>query len=362
MSGYADLIAAVKTQIEEVAPADAEREMQDGAVLIDVREPDETAEGAVPSSVFLPMGELLQKIDSVVPDRDTRLLLICATGNRSALAAKALGDMGYARVASVATGYFGWISDATSSFDTHRHARYQRHLLLPQVGEAGQQKLLQSRVLVVGAGGLGSPVAMYLAAAGVGTLGIVDMDEVDESNLQRQLLHTTDRVGERKVSSAKRTINALNPDIEVIPYDTRLNPDNADEIVAGYDVVVDGSDNFATRYALNDACVRAGIPMVHGAIFQFEGQVTVVAPGTGPCYRCTVPEPPPPELTPSCGEAGVFGVLPGVIGSLEATETLKLLLGIGEPLIGRVLAYDALSSSFRTFKVNRDPDCDTCAE
>ena len=253
-----------------------------------------------------------------------------------------------------------WITPAVLTAE--QRDRYKRHILLPEVGEAGQQKLLESKVLLLGAGGLGSPAALYLAAAGVGTLGIVDMDVVDASNLQRQILHNTDRIGERKVDSAKKTLTLLNPDVNVVTHDVRLGADNMLDIIDGYDVVLDGTDNFPTRYLLNDASLLKRIPVVHGSIFRFEGQVTVFKPYEGPCYRCLLPEPPPPELAPSCAEAGVLGVLPGIIGSIQALETIKILLDLGDPLIGRLLAYDALEQSFRNFKVRRDPTCPACGE
>ena len=253
-----------------------------------------------------------------------------------------------------------WTTPKTLSAEQRN--RYQRHLLLPEVGEAGQQKLLESRVLMLGAGGLGSPAALYLAAAGVGTIGIIDMDFVDASNLQRQILHNTDRIGDRKVDSAKKTLTLINPDLEVITYDTRLGADNILEIIDGYDLIVDGTDNFPTRYLVNDASLLKKIPVIHGSIFRFEGQITVFDPYVGPCYRCMIPEPPPAELAPSCSEAGVLGVLPGIVGSIQALEAIKMLLDLGDPLVGRLLAFDALEESFRAFKVRRDPECPACGE
>ena len=303
-----------------------------------------------------------------MPDKATPIVVYCAGGVRSAFAAKSLVDLGYQDVVSMVGGFNRWKDEgrrwsAPAVLTPDQRNRYQRHLLLPEVGEAGQQKLLESKVLLLGAGGLGSPAALYLAAAGVGTLGIVDMDVVDASNLQRQILHNLDRVGERKVDSAKKTLTSMNPDVNVVTYDTRLGADNVVELFEGYDLVVDGTDNFPTRYLVNDASLMTRVPVVHGSIFRFEGQVTVFDPYVGPCYRCIVPEPPPPELAPSCAEAGVLGVLCGIIGSLQAVEAVKMLLRIGDPLVGRLLAAcSALGQEFRTFKVRRDPSCPACGE
>ena len=291
--------------------------------------------------------------------------MYCAGGNRSVFATETLEQLGYTDVVSMAGGFGRWKNEGRpwitpAALDAEQRNRYGRHILLPEVGEAGQQKLLESKVLLLGAGGLGSPAALYLAAAGVGTLGIIDMDVVDSSNLQRQILHNMDRIGDRKVDSAKKTLTALNPDVDVVTYDVRLGADNVLDIIDGYDVIVDGTDNFPVRYLVNDASLLKKIPVVHGSIFRFEGQVSVFAPYVGPCYRCLLPEPPPPELAPSCAEAGVLGVLPGIIGSIQALEAIKILLDLGDPLIGRLLAYDALEESFRTFKVRRDPECPAC--
>ncbi len=295
-----------------------------------------------------------------------RLVVICAGGVRSAFAAETLAQLGYGDVVSVAGGFNRWKDEGREwvvprVLDPSQRSRYSRHLLLPEVGEDGQLKLLDASVLLLGAGGLGSPAGMYLAAAGVGTLGVVDMDVVDESNLQRQILHNLDRVGERKVDSAKKTLTALNPDVNVVTHDTRLGADNVIELLKPYDLVIDGADNFPSRYLLNDASLKTGTPVVHGSIFRFEGQVTVFKPHDGPCYRCMIPEPPPPDLAPSCAEAGVLGVLPGIVGSIQALEAIKMILGIGEDLSGRLLAYDALEESFRTFRVRRDPKCPACS-
>jgi molybdopterin/thiamine biosynthesis adenylyltransferase/rhodanese-related sulfurtransferase len=363
---YRDLLNAAKERIREVDPATAESRLGDAAFL-DVRELDEYEQGMIPGAVFIPRGHLEAQIENRLPDKDRPVVVYCAGGFRSAFAADTLQQLGYHDVTSM-TGGFGrwkdegraWVTPAV--LNPEQRNRYHRHLLLPEVGEVGQQKLLDSKILLLGAGGLGSPAALYLAAAGVGTLGIVDMDIVDASNLQRQILHNVDRIGERKVDSAKKTLTQLNPDVDVVTYDVRLGADNVVDIIKDYDVVVDGTDNFPTRYLLNDASLLTRVPVVHGSIFRFEGQVTVFKPYEGPCYRCLLPEPPPPELAPSCAEAGVLGVLPGIIGSIQALEAIKLVLDLGDPLIGRLLAYDALEESFRTFKVRRDPTCPACGE
>ena len=367
MATFRELLAATKAEIRETEPAEAEAAVRDrGAVVLDVREPDEHSQGAIPGAIHIPRGQLESGIENRVPDHDTPIVVHCASGTRSAFAAKTLAEMGYTDVVSVKGGFNRWKDEGRpwsvpETLTAEQRNRYQRHLLLPEVGEEGQLKLLGGKVLLLGAGGLGSPAAMYLAAAGVGTLGIIDMDVVDASNLQRQILHNVDRIGTRKVDSARETLTKLNPDVEVITHDVRLDASNIEEIISGYDLVVDGADNFPVRYMLNDASVKLGIPVVHGSIFRFEGQVSAYLPYEGPCYRCQVPEPPPAELAPSCAEAGVLGVLPGIIGSLQAMEAIKLLLGIGEPLKGRLLAYDALEESFRTFRVLRDPECPACS-
>jgi sulfur-carrier protein adenylyltransferase/sulfurtransferase len=363
-----DLLAQAKSVIVEVAPEEAEKRLgEDGVTFLDVREPDEYQQGAIPGAVHLPRGHLEFQVEGRIPDKSQPVVVYCAGGARSALAAKTLGEIGYRDVVSMAGGFNRWKDEgrrweAPRALTADQRNRYQRHLLLPEVGEKGQQKLLDSRVLLLGAGGLGSPAALYLAAAGVGTLGIVDMDVVDESNLQRQVLHNMDRVGERKVDSAKKTLTALNPDVTVATYDVRLGADNVLDVIDGYDLILDGTDNFPTRYLVNDASLLRRIPVVHGSIFRFEGQVTVFDPYNGPCYRCLIPEPPPAELAPSCAEAGVLGVLPGIVGSIQAIESIKMLLGLGEPLVGRLLSYDALEETFRTFKVRRDPQCPACGE
>ncbi len=366
MSSPRDLLNAAKAEIREVDPHEVAADFGH-YTLLDVREPDEYAQGAVPGAVHIPRGNLEFSVEGRIVDKTTPVAVYCAGGVRSAFATKTLQDLGYSDVVSVIGGFNKWKDEGLpwktpQTLNTDQRNRYQRHLLLPEVGEKGQMKLLDSRVLLLGAGGLGSPAALYLAAAGVGTLGIIDMDVVDSSNLQRQILHNLDRVGMRKVDSAKLTLTAMNPDLEVITYDTRLGADNILDIIDGYDVIVDGTDNFPTRYLVNDAALLKKIPVVHGSIFRFEGQVTVFAPYVGPCYRCMIPEPPPAELAPSCAEAGVLGVLPGIVGSIQAIETIKLLLDLGEPLIGRLLTYDSLDQSFRTFKVRRDPQCPACGE
>jgi molybdopterin/thiamine biosynthesis adenylyltransferase/rhodanese-related sulfurtransferase len=365
---YNELVERIRSQITEVAPAGLEERLAAASpVVVDIREVEEFEQGTIPGSRFLPRGVLEGSIAQFVPDLSTEIVLVCAVGNRSALAARSLEEMGYRRVASLAGGFARWKAEgraweAPRTLDGSQRARYSRHILLPEVGEEGQQRLLSSRVLLIGAGGLGSPVALYLAAAGVGTLGIVDFDLVDATNLQRQILHNLDRVGMRKVDSAAETIHRLNPDVAVERYPDRLSAANVLEIMAGYDVVVDGADNFPTRYLVNDASLHLRIPVVHGSIFRFEGQATVFAPYEGPCYRCLFPEPPPPELAPSCAEAGVLGVLPGIVGSIEAMEAIKLLLGIGDPLTGRLLTYDSLAEEFRTLRLRRNPECPACAD
>jgi sulfur-carrier protein adenylyltransferase/sulfurtransferase len=361
-----DLLNAAKAEIQEIDANDVAAQL-DHFTLLDVREPEEYEQGAVPGAVHLPRGNLEFSIEGRIPDKTAPIAVYCAGGVRSAFAAKTLKDLGYTDVVSIIGGFNKWKDEGLTwttprSLSADQRIRYQRHLLLPEVGEEGQMRLLDSKVLLLGAGGLGSPAALYLAAAGVGTIGIIDMDVVDVSNLQRQVLHNVERIGMRKVDSAKMTLTAMNPDVNVITYDTRLGADNILDIIDGYDVIVDGTDNFPTRYLVNDASLIKNIPVVHGSIFRFEGQVTVFSPYVGPCYRCMIPEPPPPELAPSCAEAGVLGVLPGIVGSIQAVETIKLLLSLGEPLIGRLLTYDSMDESFRSFKVRRDPECPACGE
>jgi len=368
MATFRDLLSQTKSRIREVDTATAEQAAAEpGAVVLDVREPDEYEQGALPGAVHIPRGHLESQIENRVADHDTPLVVYCAGGTRSAFAADTLSQLGYTNVVSMVGGFNKWKNEdrawaAPRTLTPDQRNRYQRHLLLPEVGEEGQQKLLDAKVLLLGAGGLGSPAALYLAAAGVGTIGIIDMDVVDDSNLQRQILHNLDRIGDRKVDSAKKTLTLLNPDVDVVTYDTRLGADNVLDIIDGYDVIVDGTDNFPTRYLVNDASLLKRIPVVHGSIFRFEGQATVFHPYVGPCYRCMIPEPPPAELAPSCAEAGVLGVLPGIIGSIQAMEAIKLILGLGDSLAGRILAYDSLEQSFRTFKVRRDPGCPACGD
>ncbi len=360
MASFRDLLMQAKSQIREVDTATSEELLNRGWTLLDVREPDEYEQGAIVDSVHIPRGQLESNIENRITDRSRPIVAMCAGGVRSAFAAVTLQQLGYSEVVSMAGGFNKWKDEGRAwqrprTLSDEQRNRYQRHLLVPEVGEEGQLKLLDAKVLLLGAGGLGSPAALYLAAAGVGTVGVVDMDVVDESNLQRQIMHNTDRIGDRKVDSAKKTLTALNPDVNVVTYDTRLGADNVLEILEGYDVVIDGADNFPSRYLLNDASVKLGIPVVHGSIFRFEGQVTVFDPRNGPTYRDMLPEPPPAELAPSCAEAGVLGVLPGIVGSVQALEAIKLLLGVGDPLRGRLLVFDALEMSFREFKLQADP-------
>ena len=361
-----ELLNDAKAQIREVEPADV-LDQVGSSIFLDVREPDEYEQGAIPGAVHIPRGHLEFQVEGRLLNKDEPVVVYCAGGARSAFAAKTLQEIGFTNVVSVIGGFNRWKDEGLTwttpkTLTPDQRNRYQRHLLLPEVGEKGQQKLLESKVLMLGAGGLGSPSSLYLAAAGVGNIGIIDMDVVDASNIQRQILHNLDRVGERKVDSAKKTLTALNPDLNVATYDVRLGADNILDIIDGYDIIVDGTDNFPTRYLVNDAALLKKIPVMHGSIFRFEGQVTIFDPYNGPCYRCMIPEPPPAELAPSCAEAGVLGVLPGIVGSIQALETLKMLLNLGETLVGRLLAFDALEESFRTFKVRRDPACPACGE
>jgi sulfur-carrier protein adenylyltransferase/sulfurtransferase len=363
----AEYIRQIKQQVEEIDPAEVSEHLGNGIVLVDVRESEEWDRGHIPGAVHVPRGYLESRIDGAAADRDARVVLYCASGQRSALAAHTLTEqLGYTNVASMTGGITLWKDrgykvDVPKVLSTEQKERYGRHLLLPEIGQEGQAKLLGSKVLLLGAGGLGAPTALYLAAAGVGTLGIVDDDEVDLSNLQRQVIHTTDRIGTPKVDSAEQTIAALNPDVEVVKYPVRLDASNIMEIIDGYDVIVDGVDNFPTRYLLNDATVRLGIPVVSASILGFDGQLSVFKPHDGPCYRCLYPVPPPAELAPSCGANGVLGVLPGTMGMLQATEVIKLVTGVGEPLVGRLLLYEALGATFTELKVRRDPDCPICS-
>lgn len=368
MPTFRELLDQAKQEVREVTVEGLKRLLDEGAPLklVDVRESEEYAEGSLPGALHVPRGFLELRIEERAR-RDETVVLYCAGGTRSALAAKTLLGMGYQDVRSLAGGYARW-SDAAlptekpQGLTAAQRARYRRHLTLPEVGEAGQARLLASKVLLLGAGGLGSPAALYLAAAGVGTVGLVDADRVDVSNLQRQVLHTTDRAGMPKTESAELALRALNPDVRVLKFQERLTSENALRILEGFDLVIDGGDNFPTRYLLNDACLIANVPCIHGSVFRFEGQVTTFVPRQGPCYRCLYPSPPPAELSPSCAEAGVLGVLPGIVGLLQANEALKLLLGEGEPLIGRLLTFDALATRFLELGLKRDPACPVCAD
>ncbi len=366
---YAELMREARSAVREVSPMEVAqlRDQSPEIALIDVRETTEWDQGYIPGAIHVPRGHLESFIEVEVPDRSTQVVIYCAGGVRSLLAGRTLQDMGYADVASMAGGFQAWKSAGLdwrmpANLSPDQRQRYSRHLLIPEVGSEGQAKLLESKVLLIGAGGLGSPAALYLAAAGVGTIGIVDFDVVDPTNLQRQIIHSTDRVGMKKTDSAKQTLEALNPDVTVIGHDEMLVADNVERIIHGYDVILDGTDTFETRYLLNDAAVAANIPVVHASVFRFEGQLTVFKPYEGPCYRCLYPTPPPPELAPGCSVAGVLGVVPGIMGLLQANEVLKLLLGIGESLAGRLLLFDALDSSFTELRLRRDPACPVCSE
>lgn len=360
MSTFRDLLQKTKSEISEVDGDQTEALIDEGAILLDVREADEFEQGAVPGAMFIPRGHLESQIENKLPNKDASVVVMCAGGVRSAFAARTLGELGYTNVHSIAGGFNRWKDEGRdwkrpAVLTPEQRNRYSRHLLMPEVGEEGQKKLLDAKVLLLGAGGLGSPAGLYLAAAGVGTIGIVDMDIVDESNLQRQILHNTERIGDRKVDSAKKTLTLLNPEVNVVTHDVRLDATNIESVIADYDIVVDGADNFPVRYMLNDASVKLGIPVVHGSIFRFEGQVTVFDPKNGPTYRDMLPEPPPPELAPSCSEAGVLGVLPGIVGSIQAVEAMKLIIGLGTTLVGRYLTFDAADMEFREFKIRKDP-------
>jgi molybdopterin/thiamine biosynthesis adenylyltransferase/rhodanese-related sulfurtransferase len=367
---FQDIMAEARKDVPEITPQQVNDLLTNNGkshVLLDVRESDEWRQGHLEGALPLPRGFLEIKVETAIPDKNAPIIAYCAGGVRSLLAAKAMKEMGYQNVSSMSGGYtawknggFKWVQDF--QYTPEQLIRYSRHFLLPEVGEAGQAKLLQAKVLMVGAGGLGSPSAYYLAAAGVGTLGIIDNDVVDISNLQRQILHANDRVGTPKVESAKKTLEALNPDVKVIPYNAKLTSENIMDIIKDYDLVVDGCDNFPTRYLVNDACVLAGKPNVHGSIFQFEGQATVFYPGKGPCYRCLYPEPPPAEMAPSCAEAGVLGVLPGLIGVIEALEAIKIILDKGETLVGRLVHFNTLTMEINTLKLRRDPNCPMCGD
>jgi sulfur-carrier protein adenylyltransferase/sulfurtransferase len=364
---FAELMRQARADVRELSPGEAEVAVEAGARLIDVRETSEWEDGHIPGSVLIPKSYVEQQIEGQVPDRDTPVVLYCAGGVRSLIAGTTLRLMGYANVASMSGGFQQWKSEGRpwrkpTVLTPAQKQRYSRHLLMPEVGVEGQARLINSKVLLIGAGGLGAPAMLYLSAAGVGTLGVVDFDVVDVSNLQRQVIHTNDRVGQKKVDSAAETIHALNPETKMVTYDEMLSEANVERLIEGYDVILDGTDTFETRYTLNDAAVRARIPVVHASVFRFEGQLTVFKPFEGPCYRCLYPTPPPPELAPGCSVAGVLGVVPGTMGMLQATEALKLLLGIGDPLVGRLLIYDALDSSFTELSLRRDPNCPACGD
>jgi sulfur-carrier protein adenylyltransferase/sulfurtransferase len=365
MPTYQEILEQKRATVREVDARQAAQWREQGATLIDVREQDEVDQGIIPGAIHIPRGYLEMRIEETVRDRDAPLVVYCAGGVRSLFGAEALTELGYRDAVSMAGGFSGWKAAGLpwrvpQALTPDQRRRYSRHLLIPEVGEEGQRKLLDAKVLLVGAGGLGSPAALYLAAAGVGTLGVVDDDVVDDSNLQRQVIHTTDRLGIAKAESARIAIESINPDVKVVKHETRLDKSNVLDIFSQYDVILDGTDNFATRYLINDATVLLNKPNVHGSIFRFEGQATTFIPYEGPCYRCLFPTPPPPELAPSCAEAGVLGLLPGMVGMIQATETAKLILGIGEPLVGRLLTYDALGMEFRELRLSRDPECPMC--
>lgn len=373
---YTDLIASVRQSTKEVSLDELKRRLdaKEPITLLDVREKEEYRAGYIPGAISIPRGFLEIQVEGRLPDKNAKIVAYCAGGTRSALAAKTLAELGYTNVETANPGFVRWKDlgypmETPPQLTEAQRDRYSRHLLLPEVGETGQAKLLKSKVLLIGAGGLGSPSALYLAAAGVGTLGLVDADTVDASNLQRQILHATSRVGVPKVESAQKVLADLNPDVKVIGHKERVDSSNVDRLFSEYDVIVDGTDNFPTRYLVNDASVFLGKPVVHGSIFRFDGQLTTFVPPkaaktlgieAGPCYRCLYPEPPPPHLAPSCQEAGVLGILPGVIGVLQATEAIKLLLGRGDALVGRLLTYDSLKMKFRELKLRRDPNCIVC--
>jgi molybdopterin/thiamine biosynthesis adenylyltransferase/rhodanese-related sulfurtransferase len=369
MASGAELIRRAKEQITEVDPREVHDLLaaQNGTVVVDVREQQEFEQSHVPGAKHVPRGHLESRIEGAAGDKSARVVLYCASGNRSALAARTLQEeLGYENVESMTGGITLWKDrgfdvEVPRSLTAEQRERYSRHLLVPEIGFDGQMKLLDAKVLLLGAGGLGSPTALYLAAAGVGTIGVVDDDVVDLSNLQRQVIHTNDRIGMPKVDSAEQGIHDINPGVEVVKYETRLDASNIMEIIDGYDVIVDGVDNFPTRYLLNDATVRLQIPVVSAAILGFDGQLSVFAPYEGPCYRCLYPTPPPSELAPSCGANGVLGALPGVMGVLQAIEVVKLVTGSGDPLIGRLLLYEALGTTFTNLKLRRDPDCPICS-
>jgi len=366
---FDQLMSEARKEVKELSVDEVQKlAAKNGQYLVlDVREKEEYREGHLAGSVSIPRGFLEMRVESAIPEKSTPIIAYCAGGVRSLLAAKAMKEMGYQEVISMSGGYSAWKAAGHQTvqdrqFTPEQMTRYSRHFMLPEVGEEGQAKLLDAKVLMVGAGGLGSPSAFYLAAAGVGTMGIIDPDVVDLSNLQRQILHTNDRIGQPKTDSAKQTLQALNPDVRVITYQEKLTSENILKIIKDYDIIVDGCDNFPTRYLVNDACVMVNKPNVHGSVFQFDGQASVFYPGKGPCYRCLYPEPPPPGMAPSCAEAGVLGVLPGLIGTIQALETIKLILGKGDPLVGKLLCFNTLSMEITTLNLKKDPDCPVCGE
>jgi sulfur-carrier protein adenylyltransferase/sulfurtransferase len=369
---YSDLFADVRNSVKTIS-LEAVKERLEGPAekrptVVDVREKDEYRLGYLPGAVHIPRGFLEMQAEQKLPDKNAEIVVYCAGGTRSAFAAKTLAELGYSNVLSANPGFVRWKDlrypiEEPANLTPAQLDRYSRHILLPEVGERGQEKLLKARVLLLGAGGLGAPSSLYLAAAGVGTLGLVDADVVDASNLQRQIVHATSRIGMSKVDSAEKALTDLNPDVKVVKYAERVNSSNVDRIFGDkWDVIIDGCDNFPTRYLVNDASLFHKIPVIHGSIFRFDGQVTTFKPFVGPCYRCLYPEPPPAHLAPSCAEAGVLGILPGIIGVVQATEAIKLLLGVGDPLVGRLLTYDSLGMTFRTLKLRRDPSCPACGE
>lgn len=367
---FTDYLAQVKSNIREISVHELKElktRLGDQLTLIDCREPDEFENGVIHGATLVPRGYLEMRVESIQPDRGKPVAIYCAGGTRSALGAIGLAQLGYTEVVNVSGGIGAWVRagyplDHPKRLSREQLARYSRQIILPQVGEEGQQKLLNAKVLLVGAGGLGSPTALYLAAGGVGTIGLIDNDKVDTSNLQRQIIHSEEAAGTPKVDSARATLTRLNSDVKIVSYEERLSSENVMRIFEGWDVVVDGTDNFPTRYLINDACVFLGIPNVHGSIYHFDGQATIFNHGDGPCYRCLYPEPPPPELAPSCAEAGVLGAICGVVGTMQAVETIKLLLDIGDDLTGRLVSFDALRMSFRELKIRRDPNCLVCSE
>jgi sulfur-carrier protein adenylyltransferase/sulfurtransferase len=369
MSKYREYLKQVKEQVTRtnVDEIRARFEAGERLNLLDCREDDETQDGIIPGAKTLSRAHFESMIEDLFPDKDEEIVIYCASGSRSAFAARTMAELGYTNPVTMDGGFNRWKDlgykfDVPKALSSDQRHRYSRHILLPEVGQAGQLKLLESKVLLIGAGGLGSPAGLYLAAAGVGTIGIVDSDVVEESNLQRQVIHDADTLGVLKAESAKERIQKLNKDVDVVTHPVRLDTSNVAELIRDYDVIVDGSDNFDTRYALNDAAVPMGKPVVHGSIFRFEGMVSTFVPFEGPCYRCLYPEAPPPELAPSCSEAGVLGVLPGIVGCLQANEALKLIIGYGEPLMGRLLTFDAHTTQFGEVKARRDPACPVCGE